>query len=295
MNLSGVWVAAPTFFAEDGSLDLAAFENHLEFVLEAGVDGLVPCGTTGEGSTLSQKERKLLIEAAVKISSQFKKEVLAGCGGNHTESVWDSIKEAAESGASGALVVTPYYNKPTQAGLISHYLNLAERSPIPLVLYNVPSRTGVNLLPETVKTLWDHPNIIGLKEATGNHGQWLALASLGIPQNKYLLAGDDDAYATLSALGAKGIISASANVYPDGFVRMKRLLADQKWQEAFQIQLKLFPLIKSLFLETNPAPIKCALNKMTNTPPFLRLPLVPVNPETDTSIKKELLALGLMK
>lgn len=295
MNLSGVWVATPSFFEKSGSLDLAAFQKHSEWLFESGVDGLVPCGTTGEGSSLSKLERKMQIETAAKVSEPFKKSVLAGCGGNHTQSVLESIKEAAGAGASGALVVTPYYNRPTQAGLKAHYLELAEKSPIPLVLYNVPSRTGVNLLPETVKTLWEHTNIIGLKEATGNHGQWLSLASLGIPKDKFWLAGDDDAFVTLSALGARGIISASANVCPNAFVKIWQFIREKKWEQAFQGQIEVVPLIKSLFLETNPAPIKSALYQMNNLPPFLRLPLVSVNLETERAIKKELTSLGLLK
>ncbi|NBT58442.1 4-hydroxy-tetrahydrodipicolinate synthase [bacterium] len=294
MILSGVWVATATFFDQQGDLDLEAFEKHCSWLFENGVTGLVPCGTTGEGSTLSAKERNLLLDSAVKLGTKNKKGVIAGCGGNNTQTVLNLILEAKDSGAQAALVVTPYYNRPTQEGLIAHYRFLADYSPLPIVLYNVPSRTGVNLLPETVNTLCEHPNIIGLKEATGMHGQWLSLMCSPHSEGKSVLAGDDDAFATLFSLGAKGIISASANVAPAHFVRLDQLLQTKKFEEAFLLQKKLFPLIRTLFLETNPAPIKYALAQMGRGKNRLRLPLVAIQPETEKKVRQELVNLELL-
>lgn len=291
MKLDGVWVASVTFFNQDQSLDLVSLKTHFDWLLDSGVEGLVPVGTTGEGSTLSAKERASVIRLACEVATKKNKKVIAGCGGNSTSEVKTAIQEAHDCGAHAALVVTPYYNRPTQEGLTAHYLNLAEQSPIPLVLYNVPSRTGVNLLPETVHTLWKHPQILGLKEATGSHSQWLSLTFLGIPKDKYLLAGDDDAFATLFALGARGIISASANLIPDQFVKLYGLLAANQWEQAFSLQKKLFPLIRSLFAETNPSPLKYSLSVLGRGQNRLRLPLVPIQNETETLIKNQMEAL----
>jgi 4-hydroxy-tetrahydrodipicolinate synthase len=294
MNFQGVWVATTTFFNQAGAVDLGSFEKHCSWLLDSGVEGLVPCGTTGEGPTLYAEERKLLIQTAVRLASNKKKEVIAGCGGNNTDSVLKLILEAKDLGAHAALVVTPYYNRPTQEGLVAHYQYLADKSPIPLVLYNVPSRTGVNLLPETVSRLWQHPNIKGLKEATGLHSQWLSLFASPLPEGKSILAGDDDAFATLFSLGANGIISASANIIPAQFVQLDSLLRSGKFQEAFILQKKLYPLIKTLFAETNPAPLKFALEKMGRGLNRLRLPLVPVQKETQEKIYQQLVSLELV-
>lgn len=294
MIFQGVWVATTTFFDNAGSLDLASFERHCSWLLDSGVEGLVPCGTTGEGSTLTSKERQALIETAAGLASTRKKGIIAGCGGNNTESVLKLILEANDLGAKAALVVTPYYNRPTQEGLLAHYRFLADKSPIPIVLYNVPSRTGVNLLPETVSKLWQHPNIQALKEATGLYGQWLSLLASQLPDGKAILAGDDDAFATLSSLGASGIISASANVVPSYFVKLDSLLRAKQFTEAFTLQKKLYPLIKALFLETNPAPIKYALEQMGRGLNRLRLPLVPVQKETELRVREQLVNLELV-
>ncbi|MFM8270387.1 MAG: 4-hydroxy-tetrahydrodipicolinate synthase [Pseudomonadota bacterium] len=294
MTFQGVWVATTSFFDQQGALDLAAFEKHCSWLLTSGVDGLVPCGTTGEGPTLNPSERKSLIETAVKLASKKNKGVIAGCGGNNTESVLKLILEARDYGANAALVVTPYYNRPTQEGLIAHYEFLADSSPIPLILYNVPSRTGVNLLPETVSHLWQHSNIVALKEASGLHSQWLSLMASPLPKEKSVLAGDDDAFATLVSLGATGIISASANIVPSHFVKLAELLKSKHFEEALALQKKLLPLIKVLFSETNPAPIKYALEQMGRGLNKLRLPLVPIKKETEKKVLYQLKHLELI-
>lgn len=293
MNFKGVWVATVSFFNSDFSIDLKSFENHCKWLLESGVDGLVPCGTTGEGPTLNSEDRRPLIEVSVRLAKQKGKKVIAGCGGNNTQSVLKLIQDACNLNVDAVLVVTPYYNKPTQEGLIAHYRFLADRSPRPIILYNVPSRTGVNLLPETVRLLWEHGNIIGIKEATGMHSQWLSLASF-LSTHKSLFAGDDDAFATLFSLGARGIISASANIVPSHFVRLYHLLEQGLSKEAHELQLSLLPLIKAVFSETNPCPLKYALSLMGRGENNLRLPLVPVQPKTEKLIKHEMEQLGLL-
>lgn len=294
MKLTGVWVAVVSFFNKDFSLDLPRFRAHCEWLLDCGVEGLVPCGTTGEGPTLTSLEREQLINTSVELAEKKGKKVIAGCGGNNTATVKALIEAASHSGAHAALVVTPYYNKPSQAGLVAHYEHLADHSNIPIVLYNVPSRTGVNLLPETVIKLWQHPRLVGLKEASGNHSQWLALTSPALPENRYLLAGDDDAYATLFSLGASGIISASANVVPQLFVQLDKHLRANEWQAAWGLQKRLFPLIQSFFSETNPGPIKYFLSRMGKGLENLRLPLVAVNAETQKKIDFQLKAWELV-
>ncbi len=292
MNMPfGVWVASVTFFNDDDSLDLVSQRKHFDWLLDNGVEGLVPVGTTGEGSTLNSQERASIIQLACEVAATKNKKVMAGCGGNHTSAVGNAIREAHNCGAHSALVVTPYYNRPTQEGLIAHYLKLADQSPIPLILYNVPSRTGVNLLPETVHKLWKHPQIIGLKEATGSHSQWLSLTAEGIPKDKVLLAGDDDAFATLYAFGARGVISASANLVPRQFVQLHHLLEEKNWEKAFSLQQKLFPLIRALFTETNPSPLKYSLSWLNRGKNRLRLPLVPIKTDTEGLLQEQIKAL----
>ena len=294
MKLDGVFVASVTFFLENGALDISSFEKHCKWLLESGVDGLVPCGTTGEGPTLSGDERRTLIQICSQAAAKSGKQVIAGCGANNTQTVLKMLIEAKEAGAHAALVVTPYYNKPTQEGLLAHYRFLANENVLPIILYNVPSRTGVNLLPETVAELWKLPGITGIKEASGNHAQWLSLAR-DLPAQKALLAGDDDAFATLSAMGASGIISASANIAPSLFVELNQLIRTGQWQKAFTLQKQLVPLIQAVFRETNPSPLKFALSLLKKGKNQLRLPLVPVKIETEQMIRNQLSALEILK
>jgi 4-hydroxy-tetrahydrodipicolinate synthase len=294
LKWKGVYPAVVTFFDERGELALDSLEAHLENLALAGVHGFVPCGTTGESATLTATERAKVIAISVKVAKKHGLKVIAGCGSNNTAAVKPLLDEAAELGADAALVVTPYYNKPTQAGLIAHYRALADHSRIPIILYNVPGRTSVSIAPETVAQLFQHPNICGIKEASGQYGNWLALASQLNLKEKCLLAGDDDAFAPIQALGGVGIISASANVAPREFVKLYTLMESGKWPEAFQLQAKLLPLVKSLFQETSPAPAKEALSMMSAFPKSLRLPLVPVGSATAEAVRKALKELGLL-
>lgn len=288
MRFEGVYVANVTPFTDDSKVDWESLEGHYEFLLQNKVHGLVPCGTTGEGPVLTTEERERIIRSAVQRAKPYSARVIAGCGSNSTTHALTLIEEAAKTGADAALVVTPYYNKPTQRGLVAHYLYLAERSALPIVLYNVPGRTNVNLQAETAAEIFAHPKVVGIKEASGNHTQWLALSNLVNFREKSFLAGDDDAFATVCQLGGCGIISATANVVPKQFVTLYDLLKSGKTREAFALQAKLLPLIQAMFLETNPAPAKFALAAMQCLKNQLRLPLVPVNPKTEEVILKEL-------
>lgn len=293
MNLKGVWVANVTPFDREGKLSLSALETILRRFAAEGASGFVPCATTGEGPVLSSEERRQILQTAVKIAAESGLGVLAGCNGNDTEKVIALTREAAELKCNAALVVTPYYNRPTAAGLIAHYTAVANASPIPVVLYNVPGRTAVNLLPETVATLFEHPNIIGIKEASGNYAQWLDLTRRAGVMKKAVLAGDDDALAAILAMGGIGIVSASANVTTSPFVTICELAAKNDFAGAFALQKRLYNLIKTMFMETNPSPAKCALKLLGECEETVRLPLVPVTAPTRAAVEAVLKEWGL--
>lgn len=294
MKYQGVWVALATPFTESGALDDAAFEKLLEHVADAGVQGLVPCGTTGESPTLTADERRRIVETTVRFAKQRGLGVLAGCGGNDTAVTIANVKEAAKLGAQGALVVTPYYNKPTAEGLFRHYSKVADGGGLPVVLYNVPGRTGVNLAPETVARLFENDSIVGIKEASGQYGQWLAIAQATDLSRKSLLAGDDDSFAPVLALGGSGIISASANVAPAAFVALYKAHAAGHSAAVWSWQKKLYPLVKALFSESNPGPVKHALSRLGIARDVLRLPLVSVGEGSRKLIDSALRGLELV-
>ncbi len=295
MKIEGVHVALATPFRATGEFDSAAFDKLLDYVIGAGVHGLVPCGTTGEGPALNREERRLLIKRCVEAASKKNLKVTAGCGTNFTATTVESVNEAADLGAHAALVVSPYYNKPTPEGLYKHFTEVADRGRLPVVLYNVPGRTGVNLSPELVAKLFQHPKIVAIKEASGQFGQWLALAHGCDLSTKSLLAGDDDGFAPILALGGTGIISASANVAPAHFVALFEAFRKGDSASAWGIQKKLLPFVKAMFAESNPAPVKYALSRMGISEDSLRLPLVSVRPETRSLIEAALRGLELLK
>lgn len=293
MRLKGVFVATATLFDKEGNLALTRIREHLEWLAKSGVDGIVPCATTGEGPALTREERRAQIEIAREIASRHGLKVIAGCGGNNSAAVVELVGEAESLGCDAALVVTPYYNKPTQSGLVAHYEFVADRTALPIVLYNVPSRTGVHLELDTALRLFAHKRIVGIKEASGQHSHWLALASQMDLASKNLLAGDDDAFATIGALGGSGIISASANVAPVLFVELSRAIEAGDFPRAFSIQKRLNPLIRALFMETSPSPIKYALHRLKGYENVVRLPLVPVKNATETTLLEVLKKLEL--
>lgn len=290
--MHGVYVATTTPFREDGTFDPDRYRAQLGRLFDSGVDGVVPAGTTGECPTLTGDERRDLFRIAVAVARERGGKVIAGAGSNSTAETVARVREAAEAGADAVLVVTPYYNKPTQSGLIAHYRAVADDGGLPVVLYHVPGRTGVSFQPETLEQLLEHRNVVGLKEASGNHAFWTRLAEIFPKEGKTLYAGDDDAFAVLGAYGARGTISASANVAPRHFVALWRAIREHQWDEAFRIQKKLLPLVAAMFSETNPAPAKAALARLGVDTGRLRLPLVAVRPETSARISAAFYTLG---
>ncbi len=288
MKFQGVYVANATPFNGSEQFDIASYQRHLEWLSDAGVAGFVPCGTTGEGAVLNNDERDAVWKATVDFSKEQGLTVIAGCGSNDTKKSLLAIEQAAKLGCDAALVVTPYYNKPTPAGVYAHYEYLSQRSALPIVAYHVPGRTNVFMSPELVEKVMTLPKVAAIKEASGSYAQWLALSTQPIFKEKSLLAGDDDALAAILSLGGTGIISASANVAPRPFVMMMQAYEKGDWTTVYDIQKKLLPIVKAMFKETNPGPVKKALEVLGFGDGSLRLPLVPVTSDTDAMIRAAL-------
>jgi 4-hydroxy-tetrahydrodipicolinate synthase len=284
--LHGSLVALPTPFADEG-LDLDTLGELVDLHVERGTDGLVVNGTTGEAATLTDYERQTAVEFVLE-QSAGRLPVVAGTGTNDTRVSIEHTRAAAEAGADAALVVTPYYNRPTQAGLLAHYLAIAEASTIPIVLYNVPSRTGCDLLPDTVARIGERaPNVIAIKEASGSveRGRELIEGS-GVA----VLAGEDHLIAPLMALGAVGVVGVVANVVPERVAELCRAAAPGgDASRAEELSAVLAPLIRAMFVESNPVPVKAALAAMGYGSGQVRLPLAPL---ADESRAQVLAALG---
>jgi 4-hydroxy-tetrahydrodipicolinate synthase len=276
MKFEGVYVALATPFRKDGEVCYDGLQRLLRRIADQKAQGFVPCATTGEGPTLLPSERQKIIEMTVQFGKAHGLQTIAGCSSNDTREAVALTQAARDLGCDAALVVTPYYNRPTKAGVVAHYEKIAESGGLPVLLYNVPGRTALSLSPETVFELLAHPNIVGIKEASGQYSQWLALASGMDWTEKSLLSGDDDCLAPVMALGGCGIISASANVATSYFVAIYEAARRGDWPTAFALQKKIFPLVRAMFAETNPAPVKFALSELGVTEETLRLPLVPV-------------------
>jgi len=287
----GSMVAVVTPF-KDGRVDEAKVRELVEFHIKNGTDVLVPCGTTGESPTLSHDEHRRVIELAIQTANK-RIPVVAGTGSNSTAEAIDLTRFAKNAGADGALVVLPYYNKPTQQGLIAHCRAIADAVELPLILYNIPGRTGINMLPETLAALADHPNIVGMKEATGNleqmtHDIVLCGAKLSF------LSGDDTLTLPLMAVGGKGVISVVANIVPRDVSDLTRAFLSGDWKRAREIHLKLFPLCQAMFCETNPIPVKTAMALMGMINGELRLPLCPMSEANLNKLKAAMRAYGLI-
>ncbi len=266
----GAATALVTPLNENG-VDYQKLEEIIEWQISNGIDALVAVGTTGEGSTLSDEEHRQVMKFFVeKVNGRVP--VIAGTGSNDVNYAISLTKYACEIGADAMLLVTPYYNKATQKGLISSFKAIADVSTKPCILYNVPSRTGCNLLPETVKILAEHPNIVAVKEASGNISQITKLFSL-VGDKLDIYSGNDDQIVPVLSLGGKGVISVLSNIMPKETTQMCQLYFDGKVKEARDMQLKLLPLIDALFCEVNPIPVKAALAKMGFCDNYLRLPL----------------------
>ena len=287
----GSMVALVTPF-KDGRVDEVKLLELVEFQIKNGTDVLVPCGTTGESPTLSHDEHKRVIELTVAAANK-RIPVVAGTGSNSTAEAIELTRYAKKVGVDGALVVLPYYNKPTQQGLVAHYRAIADAVELPLILYNIPGRTGINMLPETVAVLADHPNIVGMKEATGNLEQMTQDIVLCGDKLSFL-SGDDTLTLPLMAVGGRGVISVVANIVPREVADLTRAFLSGDWKRAREIHLKLFPLCQAMFYETNPIPVKTAMALMGMIGGELRLPLCPMSDANVGKLKAAMRAYGLI-
>ncbi len=287
----GAIVAIVTPF-KAGKVDERAFRELIEFQIDNGVSGIVPCGTTGESSTLSHEEHDRVIEIAIEAVNK-RVSVIAGTGSNSTEEALRLTRHAWQAGADAALVVTPYYNRPTQEGLYQHYRAIAEDTPLPIIPYNVPSRTGVNLLPETLARLAEIKNIVAVKEASGSIKQINDILAL-CGENFDVLSGDDLIVLPLLAMGARGVISVVANVAPGLMSEMIAAFAAGNVILAREIHFRLSPLMDALFIETNPIPVKAALTMMGRIEYELRAPLCRMLPANYEKLRQVMTAAGLI-
>ncbi|MEP9410215.1 MAG: 4-hydroxy-tetrahydrodipicolinate synthase [Candidatus Brocadia sp.] len=285
----GSFVALVTPF-KNGQIDYQKLKELVEFQIENGTNGIVPCGTTGESATLSFEEHERMIGEVVSMVGG-RIQVLAGAGSNNTSEALRLTKHAKKVGADGALLITPYYNKPTPEGLFRHYKLIAEEVDIPIVIYNVPSRTGISILPETVARLSEIKNIVGIKEASGSIDQTTQILQLC---NITVLSGDDSLTLPIMAVGGKGVISVVANIVPADTAALTRYCLAGNFEAARKCHHKLFPLCKSMFIETNPIPVKTAMKLMGKINGEMRLPLCDMTKEHENQLVKTLKNYGLI-
>ena len=288
----GLYAALVTPFSEKGIASEVLKKLVVDLMGKA-VDGVLPLGTTGEVPTLSQSERDLVVTACVEaVAGRIP--VIVGTGTNDTRASIDRTNRAADLGASGALVICPYYNKPTQEGLYRHFMTVADNSTIPLVLYNIPGRTSVNLLPKTLERLCGHENIAAIKEASGNLDQVSEMAIL-CGEKISILAGDDSLILPTLSCGGKGAISAAANVVPAELKSIMKAFFAGQVADAIEIHLRIWPLLKALFIETNPIAVKEALKLMGYNVGSVRLPLAPLSDSNREILVRELTKHGLLQ
>ncbi len=287
----GSIVAIVTPF-KNGQVDEEAYRKLIEFQIENGTSAIVPCGTTGESATLDVNEHARVIDIAVEAVNK-RVPVIAGTGGNSTSEAIELSRHAKEVGADATLQVTPYYNKPTQEGLFRHFEAILKAVPLPQVLYNVPGRTSVNLLPETVARLAEFPEVVAIKEASGNLGQ-MADVVLMAGENITLLSGDDNLTLPVLAIGGKGVISVVANIVPRDSANLVKAWADGNLAEAKALYYKLLPLCKAMFFETNPIPVKTSVALMGMIGDEMRLPMCAMAPANLEKLKKVLSDYGLI-
>lgn len=275
-QLKGLGVAMVTPFKKDGALDIPALKRLTDHLVEGGADYLVVMGTTGETSTLDKEDKKILLETVI-ATTAGRKPVILGLGGNNTMDLCHQLSRLEVTGLTAILSVTPYYTKPTQNGLFEHYKALSEHSKLPIILYNVPGRTGSNLLPDTVMRIaFDCRNVIGVKEASGNMEQIMEIIKER-PKHFMVISGDDAITLPLLAAGADGVISVVGNAFPKEFSQMIQHALKNEFVEAREIHYKLLELTKLLFVEGNPAGIKEVLSHLDICENYLRLPLTPVS------------------
>lgn len=288
----GAIVAIVTPFKK-GKVDEASLRKLIEFQIKNGTDGIVPCGTTGESSTLSHEEHDRVVEIAIDAVKK-RVPVIAGTGSNSTAEAIRLTKHAHKAGADGALMVAPYYNRPTQEGLYQHYKAVAEAVPIPIIIYNIPGRTGVNINPDTLARLSKIKNIVGVKEASGSIKQMSDVISLCGP-NFDVLSGDDLFTLPLMAMGGRGVISVISNVAPADMAALVDAFEAGDLKKARALHFKMAGLIDALFIETNPTPVKAALSLMKKISYEVRLPLYKMSDANYEKLKKVMVGYGLIK
>jgi 4-hydroxy-tetrahydrodipicolinate synthase len=290
---TGCGTALVTPFRQNLSLDEDALRRLVRRQVEAGINFLVPCGTTGENPTLSGAEQKRVVEITIE-EARGRAPVLAGAGGNDTAHVIKMTREFEALGASGILSVCPYYNKPTQEGLYQHFKAIAAAVRLPIILYNIPGRTGVNIEPATIKRLAEIENIAGVKEASGNISQ-MGVVLDSVPEKFAVLSGDDGITLPLMAIGGRGLISVASNEIPAEMTRIVKLALANDFSVAREIHRRYFRLMEVNFVETNPGPVKAAMALMGLLEPVFRLPLVPPKAENLAKIRSVLESLGLVQ
>lgn len=288
----GAFVAIVTPFI-NGKVDEQGLRDLIEFQIAGGTHGIVPCGTTGESATMDHQEHHRVVELTIE-AVNGRVPVLAGTGSNSTAESIELTRHAKEAGADGALMITPYYNRPSQEGLYQHFKAVAEAVDLPIILYNVPSRTGVNMLPETVARCAAIDNIVGIKEATGSLNQISEVIRL-CPEDFALMSGDDFTAMATVAVGGTGVISVTSNVAPADMAQMMEAALNGEYSRARELHYKLFPLMQAMFFDSNPVPAKTALarmGKITSGEP--RMPLYPMNDGTRARLEEVLSAYGLI-
>lgn len=292
LHLSGAFVAIVTPFTKDNEVDYRALENLVEWQIESGISGIVPCGTTGESVSLSEAEYEKVISTVVeKVNGRV--QVIGGAGGNNTDKTIKLAKMVSKTGVDAILSVCPYYNKPTQEGLYQHFKAIADASDLPVVLYNVPGRTSVNMLPQTTLRLAEHSNIIAVKEASANLVQIMEIIK-NKPSGFNVLSGDDQLALHLIASGGDGVISVVANQVPGDYSAMIKAAIDGDFKQALKLQYKLLDLMNVNFIETSPIPVKTSLALAGKIEEVFRLPLTKISDDHRSILKTELEKLNLI-
>ena len=290
---SGVALVTPFTEKTEFEVNFEKIAELIEWHIEQGTDAIIVCGTTGEAPTLPDDQHQEIIEFAVKKVDK-RVPLIAGTGSNYTDHAVMMSQFAQSVGADGLLCVTPYYNRPTQKGLIANYTTIADAVNIPIIMYNVPSRTGVNMQPETVAELAANENIQGLKEASGNISQVVEIARM-VPDDFYIYSGDDAITVPIMSLKGRGVISTAANIIPRDMHDLVSYCLDNKWQEARELQFKMKPLIDALFCETNPIPAKTAMNIMGKDVGKTRLPLADMEEKNLELLRRRMQEYGLIE
>lgn len=286
----GVYTALVTPFTADGAVDFAGFEQLIDWQARSGVDGIVPVGTTGESPTLDMDEHEEVVRVAVRAAAGRLK-VIAGTGGNSTSEALELTRSAMAAGADGTLQVTPYYNKPNAEGLYRHFKAVADLG-LPVVLYNVPGRTGREIPLEVVARLAEHPGVVAIKEAAGSVDR--ASAVLNRCPNLTVLSGDDSLTLPMMSVGGRGVISVATNVAPEPVCRMVHAALEGRWADARALHAKLYPLFRDLFIDTNPIPVKAGMAMLGRALETYRLPMCPMTDDLKARLRKSMIEAGVL-